>query len=71
MFYYLTTMAKAKAALKENQFTVNGKTYQYLTEGKLFIPGVGERTAAEVLVDEEAQKALVALESGFITEVIE
>lgn len=50
---------------------VDGKAYQYHAACKIFIPGVGERTPSEVLADEDAQKALVALSSGFITEVIE
>lgn len=64
-------MAKAKASLKDNQFMIDGKAYQYHAACKIFIPGVGERTPSEVLADEDAQKALVALSSGFITEVIE
>lgn len=62
---------KTAAALKANQFSVNNKVYQLNFDGSIIVPGIGVRTNAEILVDEEAQQILVSLESGFITEYIQ
>lgn len=62
-------MAKAKnTPAADDVFTVAGKSYKMLLQ-KVHIPEIGIRTAAEVLVDPDAQRKLV--EIGCVGTVIE
>lgn len=63
-------MAKSQknTVLSADTFSVEGKVYKMLLHS-VNIPDVGIRTAAEVLIDEEAQKKLV--EIGCIGTVIQ
>jgi len=65
--------AKAAAAKPEipakAEFTHADKKYKVLLP-HVTIPGIGYRTAAEILLDEKAQAALVATGSGAIKEVL-
>lgn len=65
-------MAKAKKGATqpaaENQFSYDGKTYNVVMHA-VIIPDLGHRTAAEICVDEEAQKYLVEEKSAAIEEV--
>ncbi len=54
---------------KPETFTYGGNDYRVIIE-KLIIPGIGERTRLEILVDEKAQAALVNSKSGFIKKVL-
>lgn len=62
----------AAAALPENHFKYEGKTYQVLDSfKKVNIPGVGVLTAAEILASGEAQEHLVEQKCfNLISEVI-
>ena len=61
-------MAKEKnVPAPADSFELDGKTYKVVLEA-IIIPGIGLRSKGEILVDEEAQKALVAIESGAIQE---
>lgn len=63
--YHLVTMANAKKEQAEQAFVPGSESFEF--EGKKYsvlvhavhIPGLGERTAAEIAVDEKAQKALI------------
>lgn len=48
-------------------FTYEKKKYKI--SGSMRIPGLGERTAADIVVDKDAQKWLVENNSGLIKEV--
>lgn len=63
-------MAKSQknTVLPADTFSVDGKVYKVLLHA-VNIPDIGMRTAAEILVDEEAQKKLV--EIGCIGTVIQ
>ncbi len=54
----LATPKAAPAEKEKKTFSCKGKKYRMLI-GKVFIPGLGERTAAEVLQDIAAQEYLV------------
>jgi chromosome segregation ATPase len=61
---------EAKRAPASNpQFTVGDDTYEVLAKS-VNIPGIGKRTALEVAADEDAQKALVKVNSGLIRKII-
>lgn len=60
----------ASSAFKAKQFTYEKKKYKLLFP-QANIPGMGTRTAAEILLDKEAQKYLIENKSGFISEVTE
>jgi hypothetical protein len=60
----------AASGFKAKQFTYEKKKYRLLFP-QANIPGMGTRTAAEILLDKEAQKYLIENKSGFISEVTE
>lgn len=53
---------------KPKPFTLDKKKYR-VNYPKVNIPGMGERTAAEIMLDTEAQRYLVDSKSGFISEI--
>lgn len=55
--------------IPENGFQYQDKIYK-VTLHAVFIPGLGKRTAAEITVDEEAQKYLVEEKTAAIEEVV-
>jgi len=64
----IETAATVTAPQKTTKpFTYNKKKY-YINHAKVVIPGLGERTAQEILADKDAQKWLVDNQSGFISE---
>ncbi len=50
-------------------FSYGKKKYRLKAPGA-FIPGIGHRTADEIILDASAQKALVTMNSGIIKEVV-
>lgn len=66
-------MAKEKnkpvPAIADNVFQYQDKKYKVVFPG-VNIPGLGVRTAAEIVVDEEAQKELVERKSSAIVELV-
>lgn len=56
-------------SIPEGIFEVGGKKYKPML-AKVRIPGIGEVTAAELLVNEQAQRALVEMGSGAIKHVL-
>ena len=62
-------MAKKKKTAPEGETFVYDKKQYKVIMGSVNIPGIGIRTAAEILVDEESQKYLV--ENGCVGSVIE
>lgn len=62
--------APAKPTLPKNaRFKVDGKTYEILAP-VMDIPGIGRRSAEELLLDKAAQKKLVDRKAGVIKEVL-
>jgi len=61
-------MANKKTKATAETFVYDDKQYKVLLP-KVNIPGIGVRTSAEILVDEEAQKFLV--ENGCVGSIIE
>lgn len=61
-------VAKEKASGIGGTFDFDGKKYKILLHAAT-IPGIGRRTALEILNDTDAQAKLVASGSGVITEV--
>lgn len=57
----------AKSKLKAGQFKLGNKVYEPIIP-KVFLPGIGVRTALEIASDEEAQSYLV--KEGCIGSVI-
>jgi hypothetical protein len=63
-------MAKAaKTKIPDNGFQYQDKIYAVVIHA-VIIPELGRRTAAEITVDEEAQKYLVEEKSAAIVEVV-
>lgn len=63
------SLASATPVIPNGTFTVDGKSFRVILP-KVMIPGIGERTADDILQDTAAQRALVEMHSGAIKHVL-